>query len=210
MGLGHTEACPLKLFLLSLVSENPQSEGICSERLWKAEAAEQGPAGQMAAGHRGCCGPTATCQLPGPRPHQSATRASSSSSGTGSPRCHPGTRPGPRSGRAAHTARLSHARLLLEGAEAEPRRAEWGDGQRPRMPSLSLEGSQGAGRQSQDTELRKHQGSGDRAWSAPFMFLCLCKRGCYQALLPLMGFHEDEMGMSTGALGIVLGRQSAQ
>lgn len=144
VGLGHMEACPLKLSLLSSGSENP-SEGACSETLWKAEAAEQGPAGQMEAGPRRCSGPTATCQLPGPRPHQPATRATSSSSGTGSPRCHPGPWPGPRSGRAAHTARLSHARLPLEGAEPEPTRAEAGDGQRLRTPSLSLEGLQGPG-----------------------------------------------------------------
>lgn len=169
-----TEACPLKLSLLSSVSENP-SEGTCSERLWKAEAAEQGPAGQ-----RRCSGPTAMCQ-PGPCPHQPATRATSSSSGTGSPRCHPGTWPGPRSGRAAHTAWLSHARLPLEGAEAEPTRAESGDGQRLGMPSLSL-GLTGPWvtvtglRKRQRHRAGNHHGSGDRASSAPFIFLCLCKR----------------------------------
>ena len=77
MGLGHTEACLLKLSLLSSVSENPQSEGICSERLWKAEAAEQGPTGrwrldtEAAVGRQprvSCLGHAHISLPPGPRP----------------------------------------------------------------------------------------------------------------------------------------------
>ena len=72
-------------------------------------------------------------------------------------------------------------RLPLEGAEAEPTRAESGDDQRLGMPSLSL-GLTGPWvtvtglRKRQRHRAGNHHGSGDRASSAPFIFPCLCKR----------------------------------
>lgn len=74
MGLGHTEACPLKLSLLSSVSENPQSEGICSERL---RLQSKGPRGrwrldtEAAVGRQpcvSCLGHAHISLPPGPRP----------------------------------------------------------------------------------------------------------------------------------------------